>query len=110
MSRTLSSSSGLADWVQAMHGHIQRAYAWAGKTLWNQGRLTKAEVELRLKCFDYAEPPERIYFGQVDPTAANTERVPLLAARWSIDPASIGARMARETQGIAGELSRSRKR
>ena len=97
-------------WVQAVHGQIQRAYAWAGKTLWNQGRMSKAEVDLRLKCFAYAEPAERVCFGQLDPTLLNTERVALLAARWSLDPASIGARMPREIQGIAGELARSRNR
>jgi len=96
-------------WVQANHGRIQRAYAWAGKTLWNQGRMTKAEMDLRLKCFDYLEAAESVFFSQSDPTAFNTQRVPLLAARWSIDPASIGARMAKETAGIAGEPSRSRK-
>ncbi len=95
-------------WVHAEQGRILRAYAWAGKTLWNQGRLTKAETELRLKCFDYAEAAERSYFAQIHPSVLNTERVPLLAARWSLDPASINARLPGETQGIAGELSRSR--
>jgi len=95
-------------WVQANRGRIQRAYAWAGKTLWNQGRLTESEVALRLKCFDYAEAAERSYFAQIHPSVLNTERVPLLAARWSVDPASISARLPGESQGIAGELSRSR--
>jgi hypothetical protein len=33
-------------WVQAEHGVVQRAYAWSGRTLWNQGRVTRAEIEL----------------------------------------------------------------
>jgi hypothetical protein len=93
----------------ADQGQIQRAYAWAGKTLWNQGEITKAEVDLHLRCFEYGQAADQVYFAQVDPTAFNTDRVQLLAARWSVDPASIRARMPRETQGIAGELSRSRK-
>jgi len=97
-------------WVQADQGHIQRAYAWADKTLWNQGRMTKAEAELRLKCYDYGDSAERTYFAEADPPAFNTERVSLLAARWSVDPTSVGARVPKQTQGIAGELSRSRKR
>ena len=97
-------------WVQAHYGHVQRAYAWAGKTLWNQGRVTQAEIDLRLKCFDYAEAAPRIHFAHSDPACLNTERVPLLAARWSVDPNAIDARMLKESQGIAGELSRSRTR
>ncbi len=95
-------------WVKAFRGQIQRAYAWAGKTLWNQGPITPAETDLQLKCSDYAEVAKRSYFSQRDPAICNTERVHLLAARWSVDPASIPARIPGETQGIAGELARSR--
>jgi hypothetical protein len=95
-------------WIQAEHGVVQRAYAWSGRTLWNQGRLTRAEIELGLKCYAYGEGEERIDFGRVDPAAVNTERVPLLASRWSLDPTAIDARMLKEHQGIAGRLTRSR--
>jgi hypothetical protein len=95
-------------WVQAEHGQIQRAYAWAGKTLWNQGPATLAEVQLGLKCYDYTETADRTPFLQQDPAAVNAERVPLLASRWSVDPNTIDGRRLRASQGIAGELSRSR--
>ena len=94
-------------WVQAEQGSVHRAYAWAGKTLWNQGALTRAEIELVLKCYGYGEGEERVDFGRPDPSALNTERLPLLAARWSLDPTSVDARMLKENQGIAGKLSRS---
>jgi len=94
-------------WVLAEAGAIHRAYAWAGRTLWNQGRKTRAEFDLGLKCFDYGEGEDRVEFGRVDPAVANTERLPLLAARWSVDPTSIDARMLRENQGIAGRVSRT---
>jgi hypothetical protein len=92
-------------WVQADQGRIQRAYAWAGRALWNQGRMTRAEIDLGLKCYDYTDAPERTPFGQADPAAVNTERVPLLAARWSLDPTAIDTRLLKESQGIAGRLS-----
>jgi hypothetical protein len=95
-------------WVQAEHGHVQRAYAWAGRTLWNQGKMTRAEIDLGLKCFDYAEALEQVHFAQPDAASLNTERVALLAARWSVDPAAIDARALKESHGIAGELSRSK--
>jgi hypothetical protein len=95
-------------WVHSERGVIQRAYAWAGKTLWNQGALSRGEIELRLKCYDYGEGEERVDFGRPDPAVLNTERLPLLAARWSVDPTSIDARMLRENPGIAGLLSRSK--
>ena len=43
-----------------------------------------------------------------DPAVVNTERVPLLASRWSLDPTSIDARMLKENQGISGQLSRTK--
>ena len=95
-------------WVHAHDGRIVRAYAWAGRTLWNQGKLSKAEHDLSLKCFNYLDAPDPVDFGESDPTVLNTERVPLLASRWSVDPMSIDTRMLRENQGIAGQLSRSR--
>ena len=95
-------------WVCAEQGSVQRAYAWAGKTVWNQGPLSKAELELGLKCFAYTDAEERMDFGRPDPAAINTERIPLLAARWSVDPTSIDARLLRQNQGISGQLSRSK--
>ena len=45
-------------WVRAEAGKIVRAYAWAGKTLWNQGPLTPAENILEMRCCDYGESPD----------------------------------------------------
>jgi hypothetical protein len=97
-------------WVQADQGRIIRAYAWAGKTLWNQGPLTRAEADLGIVCYDYAEAPRKQSFSYSDPLAANTEKVPLLAARWSLDPAAIDTRTLKQSHGITGRLSRSRAR
>jgi hypothetical protein len=92
-------------WAEAWNGEITRAYAWAGQTVWNQGLLTRAEGDLRLHCYDYAETPPDYNPQSTNPLIFNTERVPLLAARWSIDPAAINARNLRGIQGILGELS-----
>lgn len=88
-------------WAAIEAGRVVRAYAWAGQTLWNQGAKTRAELELGLKCFRYFEGPERMSFGQPDVIALNTEKVPLLAGRWSLDPAMIDERQLVKSRGIA---------
>jgi hypothetical protein len=94
-------------WVHIESGYVHRAYAWAGKTLWNQGRMTRPEMELGLRCYEYAMLPDRGQPGQPDPMSRNTEKLPLLASRWSIDPASINPQLLGANPGITGELSRS---
>jgi hypothetical protein len=93
-------------WVWADRARIVRAYAWAGQTLWNQGRLTPAEFELGLMCLDYATPPPPRKPGQADPLILNTERVNRLAARWSVDPRVLESRTLRSSLGVVGEVSR----
>jgi hypothetical protein len=94
-------------WVLADEGAVSRAYAWAEKTLWNQGRMTRDEIELDLRCYEYGESPEREDFWAAAPTSLNTDKVPMLAARWSIDPSSLNGRFLKQAQGIAGSPSRS---
>ena len=65
-------------------------------------------MSLGLKCFDYTEPMQRIHFALADPASSNVEKVPLLAARWSVDLTTIDARMLKESRGVAGEISQSR--
>jgi hypothetical protein len=98
--------SGHHAWVRAESGRIVRAYVWAGETLWNQGIKTRAELELGLKCFRYLETPESALFGQPEISSANVNKVPLLASRWSFDPASIELRELEQASGIAGEAPR----
>lgn len=93
-------------WVKADGGRVLRAYAWAGRTLWQQGKRTTAENELGVKCFEYMEPAERVSFEAPDPVALNVDKVPLLAARWSLDPARIEERVLEAQHGVAGEPSR----
>jgi len=89
-------------WARMDEGCVTRAYAWTGETVWNQGVKTSAEIALRMKCFGYGENPdtESWTVGKTA-AAANVEKVPLLAARWGIDPAIL-----RRTDGITGESSR----
>src|SRR5678815_2501607 len=72
-------------WVWACRGKVIRAYAWAGKTLWKQGARTAAEKELEVHCFDYTEPAKQSFFAEADVISSNVEKVPLLAAKWSLD-------------------------
>jgi len=90
-------------WVQADHGKIIRAYAWAQEVLWNEGQPTAAERELGLHCYEYLEMAELPSLAQRDYVETNVERVPMLAARWSLDPAVVGERFLREQPGIAGD-------
>jgi hypothetical protein len=68
--------------------------------------LEAVQSALGLKCYDYLERCERLSFSQPDTSMSNTERVPLLAARWSIDPARIGGQFLEHGRGISGELYR----
>jgi hypothetical protein len=69
--------------------------------------MTPAECELDLRCFDYTAPDVAAPFGVTDLVSANVDRVPLLAARWSLDPAGIDQRILSHEFGVAGEPSRS---
>ena len=93
-------------WAWLESGRVSRAYAWAGLTLWNQGVKTPMEKALGLKCFDYDEYVSTVAWRVDDLLAANVEKVRLLAARWSLDPAAMDARFWEQGQGIAGRLGR----
>jgi hypothetical protein len=92
-------------WMRVENGRVVRAYAWAGRTLWNQGASTRAELEFGMKCFQYFESPDRTFDLQ-DVVAANVEKVSLLASRWSLDPAAIDEHLFEHAYGIAGEPPR----
>ena len=93
-------------WARAENGVVTRAYAWAGETIWNQGAKTPAEIELSMKCFGYGKEPNADSWAAVEWTAANVGKVPLLATRWSLDPARVNERARKHADGIAGESSR----
>jgi hypothetical protein len=90
-------------WVRAENGKVLRAYAWAGRTLWKQGVRTAAERDLDLACFDYGQSAQPQSWNVPDVIMSNVEKVPLLAARWSLDPAAIDERFLTREQGLAGE-------
>lgn len=94
-------------WARLSGGKVLRAYAWAGETLWNQGPITDAERELKLRCLAYQQSSNVLGLAERELLALNTERVVRLAARWSVDPTTIeGA--ALESKGIAGDLLHGR--
>jgi hypothetical protein len=94
-------------WARAEAGRVERGYAWAGETLWNQGALTLAEKELAVRCFEYAEGPDFLDITSALTPIPNSEKVNVLAARWSVDPYSIGSHLHSSDVGIAGQLDRS---
>ena len=93
-------------WIQVEVGRVIRAYAWAGRTVWRQGLRTSAERELNLQAYDYEDPALELPPERLEALAWNVERVPTLAARWSIDPAILDHHIPDHAEGIAGELPR----
>jgi hypothetical protein len=91
-------------WIRAEKGKILRAYAWAGRTLWKQGKRTPAEEELEVTCQDYCVEPNCPFHPGWETAAANTEKVPLIAARWSLDPGNIEPALWQAANGLAGEV------
>jgi len=88
-------------WVRMDEGCVTRAYAWAGETVWNQGVATLAENGLGMKCFAYGEDSAMGFWPTKEQAAANVEKIPRLAARWSLDP-----EILHRAGGSAGESSR----
>lgn len=85
-------------WARLDDGCVTRAYAWTGETVWNQGGETLPEIEIGMKTFAYGEHAATILDAET-----NFEKVPRLAARWSLDPAEVKLRSVRQATGIAGE-------
>jgi subtilase family serine protease len=72
--------------------------AWAGETVWNQGTETLPEIEADVKLSGYGEHSSTLLDVET-----NLEKVPQLAARWSLDPAQVKLNSFHQTTGIAGE-------
>lgn len=71
-------------WARIENQEVYRAYAWADRTEWNEGDFTAAERSLNLKCEPYGQPEAA--WPVSDHCRVNTLRVPMLAAKWSLDP------------------------
>lgn len=85
-------------WARLDEGCVTRAYAWTGETTWNQGNKTLPEIEVGLSTFNYGEQAATIIDAE-----ENFEKVPGLAARWSIDPAEVKLDSSRQSIGLAGD-------
>jgi hypothetical protein len=85
-------------WARLDDGCVTRAYAWVGETVWNQGAKTLPEIEVDVRLFGYGEHAATILDAET-----NFEKVPQLAARWSLDPAEVKLNSLRQATGIAGK-------
>jgi hypothetical protein len=85
-------------WARLDDGCVTRAYAWTGETVWNQGLTTLPEKEADMKLFDYGDHAATILDAEM-----NFEKVPQLAARWSLDPAQVRQNTFLQKLGVAGE-------
>jgi hypothetical protein len=93
-------------WARVQNGVVTRAYAWVNETVWNQGPKSLAEMELNMKCVAYGEDA-----GMDDGTteasaAANVEKVPSLAGRWSFNPVTVAEHLQNPGYGVVGKVSR----
>jgi hypothetical protein len=87
-------------WARLDDGCVTRGYAWAGTTVWSQGVETLPEIEAGVKTFAYGDQS-----ATLSDVEANFEKVPLLAARWSLDPAGVKLNSIRQSIGIVGETA-----
>lgn len=85
-------------WARLDDGCVTRGYAWTGETVWNQGHKTLPEAHVGLKIFSYGEQTATLLDAET-----NFEKVPQLAARWSLDPAEVKMDSTRQSIGLAGE-------
>jgi hypothetical protein len=97
---------GYHGWAWARGGGIVRGFAWTGQTIWNEGDLTPAERTFRMRCPAYDEPAPEMAVTR-DAILSNIDKVPLLAARWSVDPVSVHQQIPHAI-GVAGEFPRIR--
>ena len=82
-------------WARLDEGCVTRAYAWADETVWDQGTKTLPEIELGMKCPAYGE--NSLTTENVE---GNVRKIPLLAARWSLDPADVNSRFIKHGTGL----------
>lgn len=92
-------------WARLDAGEVLRAYAWAGHVVWNQGPPSPAELGLGMHCLEYLESHPSDWSDAPDPSLQNIERLPMLAQRWSVDPASLDERHFNTGRGIVGEIN-----
>jgi hypothetical protein len=85
-------------WARLDDGCVTRGYAWTGETVWHQGIETLPEIEVDVKLFPYGDDSATMLDAQT-----NCQKVPLLAARWSLDPAEVKLNSTRQSIGLAGE-------
>jgi len=97
-------------WARLQEGRVIRAYSWSADVRWNEGGITLDERLLGLRTRPYAEAPEPVAYGEVSPEQTNTERLLLLARRWSIDPMVASEMIVHQEQLAASEDDRNQDR
>ena len=70
--------------------------------MWNQGAVTDDERQLGFKCFRYGECTDAQDWRLRERVTENLVKVPLLAARWSLDPAELESVPSTRASGLAG--------
>ncbi len=91
-------------WARARNAQVVRGFGWLGQkrlTLWDEGKPTRAERDLRIQPADdrIAAAPGA---GRTDVTVPSEEAVTRLASLWSIDPTSLDYLMSEPATGLLG--------
>ncbi len=95
-------------WARLRDGRVVRGYSWSADVRWNEGRITMDERLLGLRARPYAESPEPVAYGEVSPEQTNTERLLLLARRWSLDPVTASEIIIHQEQCASSDDDRNR--
>jgi hypothetical protein len=91
-------------WARARNAQVVRGFGWLGQkrlTLWDEGKPTRAERDLRIQPTDdrIAAAPGA---GRTEVTLPSEEAVMRLASLWSIDPTSLDYLISEPATGLLG--------
>ena len=100
-------------WARARPSGLERAYCYVGdvgQKLLDVGVSTREERELRFAFFDPESPEaeEEGYWEREDLKHPTEEHVMMLAARWSVDPSSVGERDLDVGEELIGDFGEAR--
>jgi len=89
-------------WAKIDSLRVVRGFSWSGQTRWNQGNVTPEEQRLAMECPDYSVNGEDSDWQTRERMGNNLHKLPLLAARWSIDPVELELVPSARAAGMAG--------
>jgi hypothetical protein len=93
-------------WARARRGRLIRGYGWLGtqgRTLWEEGALTKEERDLGFR-LGAGQPPQVDPGDGTDLVPFSEDRLFQLACYWSIDPTTLDQEYKEPVSGLLGTI------